>query len=375
MDISDLKIGRDGTFLPPFKSNFNSIKSYEEDGYDSIFIADHIVNWIPESIWSPDITNLAAVYKSPHLIYEAFTMVAAAALHSKKVRIGTGVTETFRRNPAVLPQTIMTLDHLSNGRIIVGLGAGEKENIVPFGIKWEQPVSRLEEAIEIIRLLWQKEEKVDFDGKFWKLKNARLGLKPSKKGRFPPIWIAAHGERMLDITGRLGDGWFPIYLNPESYKDKLNLIYQSAKREGRSKDEITPALYLNVIIDENHEDCDRMLKMPLTKNHLLTLYGEDFRQYGIPHPLGENVKGVVDYIPLNYDKKAVLNLLDKIPDKMCQDFYVNGTPDQVIKQIENYANCGAKHIVLFNYTILCDIKKIPTSNKCLKKVIDYFKEK
>ena len=373
MDISDLKIGRDGTFIPPFKSNLNTIKSYEKDGYDSIFFADHIINWIPESIWSPDITNLATVFKSPHLIYEAFTMMATAALNTNKIRLGTGVTETFRRNPAVLAQTVMTMDHLSNGRIILGLGTGEKENIIPFGINWENPVSRLEEAVKIIRLLWHKEEKFDFNGNFWKLKNARLALKPSKKGKFPPIWIAAHGKRMLDITGRLGDGWFPIYLDPETYKDKLKIIYESAKREGRSSDEITPALYLNVIIDENREDCDKMLKMPITKNHLLTLYDEDFRRYGIPHPLGDNINGVIDYIPPNYDRETILKFLDKIPVEMCQDFYINGTPDEVISQIENYAKVGAKHIVLFNYTLLCDIKKIPTSNKCLKVVLDYFK--
>jgi phthiodiolone/phenolphthiodiolone dimycocerosates ketoreductase len=374
MDIEDLKIGRDGTFIPPFKSNINTIKSYETDGYDSIFFADHILNWIPESIWHPNITNLAKVYESPHLIYEVFSMMTTAALNTKKVKLGTGVTETFRRNPAVLAQTIITQDQLSNGRTILGIGTGEKENLTPYGINWEKPVSRLEEAIEIIRLLWENDEKFNYNGKFWKLKNAVLSLKPSKKGKFPPIWIAAHGQRMLDITGRLGDGWLPIYLDPNSYKKKLLLIKESAKKVGRDPETITPALYVNVIIDEDLDEVDKMIKSPIAKNHLLTLYNEDYKRLGISHPLGESVDGVIDYIPTNYEQHTMLEILKKVPVEMCRKYYFNGTPDEVISRIEEYAKIGVKHIVLFNYSLLCDINKIPSSNKCMKIVLDYFKK-
>ncbi len=186
MDISDLKIGREGTFIPPFKSNIDTVKSYENEGYDSIFFADHILNWIPESIWTPDITDLATIYPSPHLVYDVFAMMTATALNTKKIHIGTGVTKTFRRNLAVLAQTFLTLDELSKGRTILGIGAGEKENTVPYGIRWENPVSRLEEAVIIIRKLWQNDEQVNYNGKFWKLEHALLRLKPFKKGKFPP---------------------------------------------------------------------------------------------------------------------------------------------------------------------------------------------
>jgi len=373
MDINNLKIGREGTFVPPFRSNINTLKNYEKDGYDSIFFADHLMNWIPESIWSPEITNLANIFDSPHLIYDVFSMMTTAALNTRKVHLGTGVTETFRRHPAVLAQTIITQDQLSRGRIILGIGTGEKENNVPYGIKWENPVGRLEEAIKIIKMLWENDKKFNYNGNFWKLKNAIFSLKPYKEGKYPPIWVAAHGLKMLDITGRLGDGWIPILINPKAYKEKLEIIRNSAKKAGRNPDEITPALIACVIIDEKREESDKMLELPITKNNLLTLYSEDFDRYGISHPLGENVKGAIEYIPTNYDKKTILEILDRIPIKMCRDFYLNGTPEEIIGQIEDYAKAGVKHIVLFNCTILCDIKKIPSSNKCMKAVINYFK--
>jgi len=373
MDINDLKIGREGTFIPPFKSNINTIKSYENEGYDSIFFADHILNWIPESIWTPDITDLAKVYSSPHLIYDVFAMMTAAALNTKKIYLGTGVTEAFRRNPAVLAQTFLTLDELSRGRAILGIGAGEKENTVPYGIKWEKPVSRLEEAVIIIRKLWESDEKVNYDGNIWKLENALLRLNPFKKGKFPPIWIAARGNRMLDITGRLGDGWLPIFLKPEVYKEKLRILRKCTQKADRNMDEITPAVILGVITDEDREEVDKMLKNPITKSTLITLYHEDFKPYGLSHPLGENIDGTLEFIPTNYDKDSVLQILEKIPNKMCHDFYLNGSSDEVIGQIENYSKVGVKHIILFNVSILCGSKYIPRSNKCMKKIISYFK--
>ena len=373
MDINDFKIGREGTFIPPFRSNINTVKSYEKDGYDSILFADHILNWIPESIWTPEITDLANVYPSPHLIYDVFSMLITTALSTKKIHFGTGVTEPFRRNPAVLAQTFLTLDELSRGRVILGIGTGEKENTVPYGIEWDKPVSRLEEAITIIKKLWESDKKIDYNGNFWKLKNAILRLNPFKKGKFPPIWIAARGPRMLNITGRLGDGWLPILLKPEVYKEKLSIIRKAAQKAGRVPDDITPALIVSIIIDEEREEVDKMLENPITKNNLIPLYHEDFKPYGLSHPLGENIDGTLEFIPTYYDKKSMLEMLEKIPTQMCRDFYLNGTTDEIIGQIEKYAKVGVKHIILFNVSILCGLKYIPRSNKCMKAIIEYFK--
>ena len=373
MDIDDLKIGREGTFVPPFRTNINTVKMYENEGYDSIFFADHILNWVPESIWTPEITDLANVYPSPHLLYDVFSMLTATALSTKRINFGTGVTEPFRRHPAVLAQTFLTLDELSRGRVILGIGTGEKENTIPYGIKWDSPVDRLEEAIIIIKRLWESDKNFNYDGKFWKLKNAILRLEPFRKGKFPPIWIAARGPRMLDITGRFGDGWLPIFLKPEVYKEKLMILRKSMQKAGRDTNEIIPAIIVGIITDEEREEVEKMLENPITKNNLIPLYNEDFKPYGLSHPLGENINGTLDFIPTNYEKKSMLEILEKIPIKMCRDFYLNGIPEDIISQIEEYAKVGVKHIILFNVSILCGLKYIPRSNKCMKKIIKYFK--
>ncbi|KKL82710.1 hypothetical protein LCGC14_1982040 [marine sediment metagenome] len=373
MDSSNLKIGIESTMVPPIKTGMSMVKNYEKYGFDSLWFADHIMSWIPEAIWTPEITTMAKFFRSPNDVYEVFTSMAITACNTKKVYLGTGVTETFRRHPAVLAHIIMSLDHLSKGRVILGIGAGEKENVVPYGIKWEKPVTRLEESIRIIKLLWENEKKVNFDGNFWKLKDAVLSIKPYKEQKSPPIWIAAHGQKMLELTGKLGDGWIPIYLNPKTYKEKLNVILKAAKAVGRHPDEITPSLCFNVIIDDKRDEVDKMLETPIAKNHMLTLSHEHFKQYKISHPLGDNFYGMLDYIPTRYDRETILNAIEKIPTAMCKDFYLNGTPEDVISRIEEYIKLGLKHVILINTTPVCDFSKLSTSLNALIKVLNYFK--
>ncbi len=178
---------------------------------------------------------------------------------------------------------------------------------------------------------------------------------------------------MLEITSRLGDGWLPIFLKPDVYKEKVGILRNYTLKAGRNADEITPAVILGVIMDEDCEEVEKMLKTPVTKNTLITLYHDDFTPYGLSHPLGKNVDGSLEFIPTHYDRGSLLQILEKIPVEMCHDFYLNGSPDEIIGQIENYGKIGAKHIILFNVSILCGLKYIPRSNKCMKKIISYFK--
>jgi phthiodiolone/phenolphthiodiolone dimycocerosates ketoreductase len=373
MDISELKIGIEGTFVPPYKAGIASIKQFESLGFDSVWWFDHIMNWIPESIWTPDITKLASLVKSPHDLYDAIINIAISAWNTKKIYLGTAVTDPFRRPPATLAHTFLTLDHVSRGRVILGIGAGIAANTLPYGIKWNRPVSRYEEAIKIIRLLWENDQKVDFNGKFWTLKDAILSLKPYKKQKYPPIWMGAHGERMLEMTGRLGDGWLPVIIDTNSYREKLKIIRDSAKKAGRDPNEITPSLYAMAILDEESEECHEILQTPLIKNFAFPKTDEDFKPYGTNHPLGKNFVGMRDFVPTRFDRDTILSALDKVPLKMLEDIFILGTPDEIISQIEEYAKLGLKHIILCNVTYLAKLEKMKSSQDCMIKVLNYFK--
>jgi phthiodiolone/phenolphthiodiolone dimycocerosates ketoreductase len=373
MSVADLKVGTMSAFISPFDRGIQTVKRIEDTGYDSAWWLDHWMGWVPESIWTPDLVELARFQANPHVFFETLCTLAVAAWNTKQVLLGPSVTEAFRRHPAMLAQAFLTLDHISKGRAILGIGAGEGENVIPYGIEWRKPVGRLEESLKIIRLLWETDEKVDFAGRFWQLKDAVLGLKPYQEGRYPPIWIGAHGPKMLDLTGRLGDGWLPAILDPTFYADGLSAIRDSAKRADRNPDEITPALWCYTVLDEDHNECLRMLETPLAKNYMLTLPDEEFKRHNLRHPLGENFYGLLDYIPTRYDRETALNALAKVPRAMCEDHYLHGTPDEAIGKIEEFTKLGMRHLVLCNMTYFFDVKKLRSSFSCMKKILGYFK--
>jgi alkanesulfonate monooxygenase SsuD/methylene tetrahydromethanopterin reductase-like flavin-dependent oxidoreductase (luciferase family) len=137
---------------------------------------------------------------------------------------------------------------MTRGRAILGIGPGERVGNEPYGVDWSKPVARFEEALATIRALWDsKGELVNRDSPFFPLRNAIFDL-PPYKGRWPEIWIAAHGPRMLRATGRYGDAWFPGFAHrPEDYAARLEVIRAAASDAGRDPMAITPAVWLPVI--------------------------------------------------------------------------------------------------------------------------------
>ena len=135
----------------------------------------------------------------------------AARNRLARLRLGVSVTDTGRRNPAVTAQAAATLHLLTRGRAILGIGTGEREGNEPYGVDWSKPVARFEEALATIRALWGSGgELVNRDSPFFPLRNAVFDLPPYRE-KWPEIWIAAHGPRMLRATGRYADAWFPAF--------------------------------------------------------------------------------------------------------------------------------------------------------------------
>ena len=133
------------TTLPLDLSRLNELDSGR---YHSIWLPDHMVSFWPDSIWTPEFTDLASASPSPHRHLDGLAVAAAAAVLTEKVPLVTAVVDTVRRHPSLLAQTALTIDHLAKGRFILGLGSGESENTVPYGFDFSRPVSRFEEALD-----------------------------------------------------------------------------------------------------------------------------------------------------------------------------------------------------------------------------------
>ncbi|MEM2133719.1 MAG: LLM class flavin-dependent oxidoreductase [Candidatus Jordarchaeaceae archaeon] len=368
-----LKFGTVGPTFPPIERIPEQAKRLEERGYDSIWFPDHLMGWYPQSIWTPDIVGAFAQF-SPHVFFETTLSIALAASTTTKLLIGSSVTEPIRHHPVMLAQSYATLEHITRGRVILGIGAGEKENCEPYGLKYENIVSRLEEALQIIRLCWnaKRDELLNFEGKFWTLKDAVFEL-PPLKGR-PPIWIGGAGPRMAKLVGTYADGWLPFTLDVETYKNRLQIIKEAARKARRNYEDITKALYTSLIIDENHDECIRIMQSPILKAHALATPSEIFEKHGYEHPLGKKFYGLTDFVPSRLSKEQAMKAIEKVPLEVVQDSYLWGTPEEVIEKIDKFAKAGMEHFIVWNETYFGDPTKVSSSYRCISQVMKYFKE-
>ena len=153
----EFEFGAPGTIMPPADKAVEFARRAEADGYESIWWPSHLMGWHPESVWTEDITPLAKFQPNPHTYFDPLVMMGVAGAVTEKIRVGVVVTDILTHHPAVLAQTALTLDHVTKGRAILGLGSGEQLNVEPYGMEWDKPVGHLDEALDVMRLLWGAE--------------------------------------------------------------------------------------------------------------------------------------------------------------------------------------------------------------------------
>jgi probable F420-dependent oxidoreductase len=185
--------------------------------------------------------------------HDPLTLLAAVAARTRKAELGTAVLLPALRNPVVLAQQIATLDQISEGRYILGVGIASdnppiRAEFVAAGVPFEKRVGRMMEGLRLCRELWSG-EKVSWNGR-WVLENSVLGPTPHRPGG-PPIWIGGMVRAARERVGRLYDGWFPNAPDPKGWGEQFREIQDSARDAGRNPSDVTGAIYLTLTIDED----------------------------------------------------------------------------------------------------------------------------
>ena len=354
--MNDLRVtlGVPGRIMPPADKAVQFAQRAEADGFDAIWWPCHLMGWIPDSVWIEELTGLAKYQANPHMYFDPLIMMGAAGAATERIKVGVSVTDTIRRHPAMLAQAALTVDHLARGRSIFGLGSGERMNVAPYGIQWSKPVGHLEEALRVIRLLWESEGPVDFAGQFFNLDAAVLGLEPFE-GKPPPIWLAAHGPRMLEICGRLADGWVPTNIEPEDYAQKLGVIHESAERAGRDPAAFTPSMLAYVLCAPDEETLDRLCDETLIRLLFAAvgLSPETWARHGSSSPF-EGGSGFHSYIPTKVSRAEAERVASHIVPGVVRDATLHGTPAQIAEKIRAYQQAGLRDVILWNITAFGD---------------------
>jgi phthiodiolone/phenolphthiodiolone dimycocerosates ketoreductase len=324
-------------------------------GVDSFWVADHLNSLFPRAIATPEHLGVAKFVPEIDAQLEPWTMLGYLAARKRfgRLRFGIGVTDASRRQPAVTAQAAATLNLITRGRAILGLGVGEREGNQPYGVDWTTPVARFEEAVATIRALWSAGgELVSRDSPHFPLRNAAFAL-PPYRGRWPEIWIAARKPRMLRATGRYADAWFPGLLSrPDDYAAGLEQVRTAASNAGRDPTAVLPALSLFVITGRTSDDVEQTLTTIAARALALNIPAETWTQHGIAHPLGPDFAGAQDLIPQTLDQNTALSYLEDVPTSLLRDALLVGTPEQVIDQVADLRDRGLRYLVVSNVSIL-----------------------
>jgi phthiodiolone/phenolphthiodiolone dimycocerosates ketoreductase len=159
-----IDVGMTVNAKPPLALVDRDVAAARELGLDAVVVWDHLQDFYPSALWDEAFGLYAGEHASPHTWFDYQTLLGYLAGRAGGLRLGVGVTEPFRRHPIVLAQAAVTLAHLSPRAPILGIGAGERENTEPYGLPFERPVGRLEEALQIIRLAFTAQGPFDFRG-------------------------------------------------------------------------------------------------------------------------------------------------------------------------------------------------------------------
>ena len=251
-----------------------------------------------ESVWSGDHVS----FHNP--LYESMTLLSAYAAITSRVRLGTAVYLLALRPAAIAAKVTATLDALSGGRLVFGVGVGG-ENPKEFelcGVPHRERGARVTEAIDAVRTLW-RDAPATFKGRFTSFEGVSIDPKPVQKPG-PPIWIGGRSDAALARAGRQGDGWVSYVVQPERYAQSLDKIRSAAQAVGRRLDHFAAAHLAFVTVGRDYETAKAAWVESLTKR-----YAQDF-------------------------------------GPLAKKYGIIGTPEQCAEQIERFRAAGCNHVIV-----------------------------
>lgn len=203
------------------KNVLRAAEQADELGYDSF--------WVPEA-WG----------------YEAFSLLTEIALHTKRIQIGTGIVNVFSRSPGLLAMHAATLDEISEGRFLLGLGTSGTKVIEGFhGIPYQKPLTRLRQTIKVVQTLLAGGRLSDAGADLWEFRHFKLEMTPVRNR--VPIYCACLNDNAVRLVGELADGWMPTFWPYQQYDKGRSLLAEGAARSGRSVDDVVVAPFTTVI--------------------------------------------------------------------------------------------------------------------------------
>ena len=266
---------------------------------------------------------------------DVFTVLTMLACHTKSLRLGTGIATVFSRTPALIAQSIASLDSISEGRAILGLGTSGRIVIENWhGLPFKKPIARTREYIEIIRQALAGGP-VNHQGEFFKLARFRMNARPVQQRL--PIYLATLGPKNLELTGQVADGWLPTWVDRNQLSGLKEQIAKSASKAGRDIADITVAPYLFCYSADTPEEMEegRMC----VRSHFAYYVGG----------MGEYYHGLVARSGYSAEADAIRDAwaagdrgkaAAAVSDAMLENICILGSRDECRAKLDNFRSAG-----------------------------------
>jgi 5,10-methylenetetrahydromethanopterin reductase len=280
-------------------------KLAEDSGFDTIWITDHYNN------------------------RDVYSTLAVLSLMTNKVKLGTGVTNPYTRNVAITASSIASINEISGGRAILGIGPGDKATFDAMGIEWDKPLTRVKNSVSVIRSLLEK-KRITEGG----LNGAQLAFSTGKI----PIYIGAQGPKMLELAGAIADGVLINASHPDDFKFAVPVIKQGAEKAGRNPGEVQICAYASFSADKNQEKAVNAAKMVVA-----------FIVAGSPDNVLERHEIPVEdakKISSSIAKGDFGSVMAGVTPAMVEAFSISGTPENCKARVDELLNTGVTQIVV-----------------------------
>jgi phthiodiolone/phenolphthiodiolone dimycocerosates ketoreductase len=329
---------RVGMYIPgmhPWDVNEGMVRLAEGAGVDSVWAPDHLLNSFHPQLW-PEM-SISVLSVDSDAWYDPFC-VGAALSRSMQLPYGVAVTDAVRRGSVDVARSALTLQHLCPGGFNLGVGLGEAMSLRPFGYSAGQPGARCERFLCDLRSLLDTGRLPDGGV-------GRTGLPLRSERGKPRVWVAAHGPRMLRLTGQYGDGWLPAWtVTPEEYGERRDVIARHADAAGRPTPEA--GLVVFMVIGESRDRVAQMLEdEPLAKLWALVATAEAWARHGLEHPAGASSRGFVDVVIHDLDPEPLRELAPRIPVELVEEVLFIGNARELADRFAEYARSGCQHLV------------------------------
>jgi len=292
-----------------WRTTFYAIQA-EKSNFDYIWITDHFNN---------------------RNVYVSLAMIAA---YTDKIKLGPGVTSPYLVHPIMTAQSVASLNEIAPGRVVCGLGAGDKTTLGMVNVGQVSPLSAVRETTQVIRFV-SSNQKIKLDGNVFEIQGARMNFSVSNE---IPIFIGAQGPKMLALAAEIGNGVLINASHPKDIEHAFSSIRKGIEKAGKKPEELEVAAYTSFSV---HKDAEKAVKaaIPIVA----------FIVAGSPKPVlnghgidAEDAKKITGAISQANWKEA----FSSVTDEMVEAFSVCGTPEECVGKIEGLQKLGVTQFVM-----------------------------